>query len=109
MPVDEDEDLCSHRNTNETAGPRAEQMEICNQVRQQAAHSLGYFEGEEDAGILYDRAARAHYGVKAQLNLILVPGCSPYAPALSRGLRLHMTRAQEMWEGRGRFKKVGRR
>ena len=37
MPLDEDEDLCSHRSTNETAGPRAEQMEIYNQLRQQAA------------------------------------------------------------------------
>jgi hypothetical protein len=31
-------------------------------------HSLGYFEGEEEAGILFDRAARAHHGEKAQLN-----------------------------------------
>jgi hypothetical protein len=39
-----------------------------NQVRQQAAHSLGYFEGEEEAATLYDSAARAHHGEKAQLN-----------------------------------------
>jgi hypothetical protein len=31
-------------------------------------HSLGYFEGEEEAARAYDRAARAQHGEKAQLN-----------------------------------------
>jgi hypothetical protein len=61
MLLDEDEDLCSHRSTNETAGTRAGRNKKHESSTTASIYSLRYFEGEEEAGILYDRAARAHH------------------------------------------------